>query len=86
LPQDALPTDRGARGAGHFGAGGCAIEVLQILRVAFADTMRDPEFVSDAKRSKLEIDPLNGEELTRVVQELFKLDPAIATRLRGILK
>ena len=59
---------------------------VQTLRAAFAETMRDPEFVADARRSKLEIDPIHGEELTRVVQDLFALDPAIAAKLKGILK
>ena len=48
--------------------------------------MRDPEFVADARRSKLEIDAMNGEELTRVVQDLFRLDPALVAKLKGILK
>jgi len=48
--------------------------------------MRDPEFVAEAKRSKLEIDAMDGDELTRVVGELLKLDPAIAAKLKGILK
>ena len=59
---------------------------VQTLRAAFVQTMRDPEFVADARRSKLEIDPINGDELTRVVQDLFTLDPAIASKLKGILK
>jgi tripartite-type tricarboxylate transporter receptor subunit TctC len=59
---------------------------VQILRTAWVDTMRDPEFVADAKRSKLEIDPLNGEDVTRVVGDLFKLDPALVAKLKGILK
>jgi tripartite-type tricarboxylate transporter receptor subunit TctC len=59
---------------------------VQAIRTAFAETMRDPEFVADAKRSKLEIDPVNSDELTRVVQELFNLDPAITAKLKGILK
>jgi tripartite-type tricarboxylate transporter receptor subunit TctC len=58
----------------------------QILRAAFIETMRDPEFAADAKRSKLDIDPINGEDVTRVVGELFKLDPAIAAKLKDILK
>jgi tripartite-type tricarboxylate transporter receptor subunit TctC len=59
---------------------------VQAMRTAFAETMRDPEFLADAKRSKLEIDPMSGEEVTRVVQDLFKLDPALAAKLKGILK
>jgi tripartite-type tricarboxylate transporter receptor subunit TctC len=65
---------------------GTPADRVQTLRAAFAETARDPEFLSDAARSRLEIDPMNGEDLTRVVHELFKLDPAMAAKLKGILK
>jgi tripartite-type tricarboxylate transporter receptor subunit TctC len=65
---------------------GTPADRVQTLRTAWAETMRDPELVAEAKRSKLEIDPLNGDELTRMVQDLLKLDPAIAAKLKGILK
>ena len=64
---------------------GTPADRVQTLRAAFVETMRDLEFLADTKRSKLEIDPINGEELTRVVQSLFALDPAIAAKLKGIL-
>jgi tripartite-type tricarboxylate transporter receptor subunit TctC len=65
---------------------GTPADRAQTLRAAFIETLRDPDFVADAKRSKLDIDPLNGEELTRVIHALFNLDPAIAAKLKGILK
>ena len=65
---------------------GTPADRVQALRTAWSETMRDPEFVAEAKRSKLEIDAMDGDELTRVVGELLKLDPAIAAKLKGILK
>lgn len=65
---------------------GTPADRVQALRTAFASTFQDPEFLSDAKRSKLETDPMGGDEVTRVVQELFKLDPAIVAKLKGIFK
>lgn len=65
---------------------GTPADRVQTLRAAFVETMRDPELLADAKRSKLEIDPLNGDDVTRLVNELFKLDPAITAKLKGILK
>jgi tripartite-type tricarboxylate transporter receptor subunit TctC len=67
-------------------APGTPADRVQALRAAFAATMRDPEFVADAKRSKLEIDAMTGDELTRVVQDLLKLEPALVAKLKGILK
>jgi tripartite-type tricarboxylate transporter receptor subunit TctC len=65
---------------------GTPADRVQTLRTAFLETMRDPEFVADTKRSRLEIDPMNGEEVARVVQDLFRLDPALASKLKDILR
>lgn len=59
---------------------------LQILRKAFLDTMKAADFLADAEKSKLNIDPATGEELERTVARLFKLSPALVGRLKEILK
>jgi tripartite-type tricarboxylate transporter receptor subunit TctC len=59
---------------------------VQALRTAFIETLRDPEFLADARKVNLEIDPMTGEELERLVNDLFKLDPAVVAKLKGILK
>jgi hypothetical protein len=55
------------------------------LRKAFADTLKDPEFLADAKKSKLDIEPVAGEELQKLVQNLYKLDPSTLARLKEVL-
>jgi tripartite-type tricarboxylate transporter receptor subunit TctC len=65
---------------------GTPADRVRALRTAWSETMRDPEFVAEARRSKLEIDAMDGDELTRVVGELLKLDPAVVAKLKGILK
>ncbi|HWO43335.1 MAG TPA: tripartite tricarboxylate transporter substrate-binding protein [Candidatus Eisenbacteria bacterium] len=59
---------------------------VQVLRKAFAETLRDPEFIADAKKSKLDFDPLSGEEIERIVESLFKMQPALVNQLKEILK
>lgn len=59
-------------------------ERVQILRGAFMDTMKDPEFLADAKKSKLDVEPVGAEELERTVAALFKLNPALVAKLKGI--
>jgi hypothetical protein len=39
--------------------------LVQTLRKGFIDTFRDPEFVAHAEKSKLEIDPIGGEDVER---------------------
>ena len=59
---------------------------VQILRKAFIDTMKDPEFLADANKAKLDINPLDGAELEKNVKEVFNLDPALIPRAKEILK
>jgi tripartite-type tricarboxylate transporter receptor subunit TctC len=59
---------------------------VQILRKAFSDTLKDPEFIADAKKSRLDTDPLTGEEIEKIVLQLFKMDPALVSQLKEILK
>lgn len=61
-------------------------ERIKLLQKAFMDTMKDPEFLADAKKSKMDIDPVSGEEVEKTVARFFKLDPALVTKLREILK
>jgi hypothetical protein len=61
-------------------------ERTQILRKAFVDTLKDPDFIADAKKARLEIDPTPGEELERIVGDLFGLDTNLLTRLKEVLK
>lgn len=60
-------------------------EQVKILRKAFMNTMRDPDFLAEARRIPLEINPISGEQVERIVAGFFKLEPAMVTRLRNIL-
>lgn len=61
-------------------------ERVQALRKAFMETVRDPEFLADAAKSKLEVDPMSGEELERTVAGFFKLEPATLAKLKAVLR
>ena len=61
-------------------------ERVEILRKAFMGTMKDPEFLADAKKVKLDINALDGAELDRNVREVFNLDPALVPKAKEILK
>jgi tripartite-type tricarboxylate transporter receptor subunit TctC len=59
---------------------------VRLLRKAFLDTIKDPEFIADTQRAKLDLDPIDGEEIQKQVRELFKLDPALVAKMKEILK
>ena len=52
---------------------------------ALGDTLQDPEFLADAKKSKLDIEPVATEELQKFVQNLYKTDPSTLARLKEVL-
>ena len=58
---------------------------VDILRKAFANTLKDPEFLLEAKKAGLEVNPLDGEEVKKVVDSLFALNPQIVAKLSSIL-
>lgn len=59
---------------------------VQAFRKAFMATMKDKDFLEDAKKSKLDLNPLSGEELEKAVMGLFSLKPPLVEKLREILK
>jgi tripartite-type tricarboxylate transporter receptor subunit TctC len=59
---------------------------IQNLRHAFLETMKDPEFLADAKKANMDLSPLSGEEVERTVERFFKLSPAMVAKLKEILE
>lgn len=59
---------------------------VQMLRQAFNATLKDPEFIADAKRSRIDLEPIEGEEVQRMVAGMFKLPPTLVAKLRDALK
>ena len=61
-------------------------ERVQLLRKAFLDTFKDPSFVAEAKKSNLDVDPVSGEELERLIEGFFKLEPTLLAKFKDVLK
>ena len=59
---------------------------VQILRKAFIDTTKDPDFLADANKARLDLNPIDGAELEKNVKEVFNLDPKLIPRAKEILK
>jgi tripartite-type tricarboxylate transporter receptor subunit TctC len=60
-------------------------ERVQILRKAFTDTMKDPEFIADAQKAKLDLSPLSGDEFEKIVVSFYRTEPEVVARLKDIL-
>jgi tripartite-type tricarboxylate transporter receptor subunit TctC len=58
---------------------------VQVLRKAFMETLSDPDFLAEAKKSNLDISPVPGDEIAKTVENLFKIEAPLVERLKKIL-
>jgi tripartite-type tricarboxylate transporter receptor subunit TctC len=60
-------------------------ERVEVLRAAFQATLQDREFLAEAEKARLAIDPVTGDELGKLVSDVFTLDPALQAKLKAAL-
>jgi tripartite-type tricarboxylate transporter receptor subunit TctC len=59
-------------------------ELVEILRKAFQETLRDTEFVAEAQKMRMDISPVTGDELKQAMLRVFNLDPVLLAKLRDV--
>ena len=77
-------------GAGAFGrpilaTPGIPAERVTILRTAYSNMLKDPEFLAEAKKRMWEINPVSGEKLAALAKEVIAQPPDVVERVRKIL-
>jgi tripartite-type tricarboxylate transporter receptor subunit TctC len=61
-------------------------ERLDLLRTAFMDTMRDPAFLSEAERSRIEVQPVSGADIEREVKALYALPSDVVASAKAAMQ
>jgi len=61
-------------------------EHVRIMRQAFIRTLKDPAFLAEAEKTKLEVDPVTGEDLEKIVADIFKTNLQVLAKLKDVLK
>jgi tripartite-type tricarboxylate transporter receptor subunit TctC len=59
---------------------------VRTLQKAFIDTLKDPQLLAEAEKAKLEIDPVDGPGIEKMVNGLYEIDPAIVNRVKQLLQ
>jgi hypothetical protein len=59
---------------------------MKMLRDAFDATMTDPDFIAEAKKSKLELDPENGAHLAALIAKIYATPRPIIDRITALIK
>lgn len=65
---------------------GTPTERAETLQKAFQETMKDPEFEAEMQKSRLDVDPISGTEVEKIINGFFKLPPSMVTKLMETLK
>ena len=73
-------------GRPYFVAPKVPADRVAALRVAFMATMRDQDFLENAKKQKLEIDPISGEDMQQAIARIYKTPAAVIEKANAIRK
>jgi tripartite-type tricarboxylate transporter receptor subunit TctC len=58
---------------------------VNAVRRAFDAVMKDKEFLDEADKLKIEIDPLGGEQVAALIDQIYKTPPATVERVRDAM-
>ena len=58
----------------------------EALRTAFMQTMQDPEFLADAEKAQLEITPVSGADIDKLVKELQQTPKPLAAKAAELIR
>lgn len=64
---------------------GTPTDRINILRNAHAKAMRDSDLLGEAKKGKMEVEPVSGEELQELAAKMLAQPPAVIERVKKIL-
>jgi tripartite-type tricarboxylate transporter receptor subunit TctC len=59
---------------------------ISALRRAYDATMKDPEFLADAKKSKLDISPIEGEALQKIAEDIVATPADVIAKAKAAIE
>jgi tripartite-type tricarboxylate transporter receptor subunit TctC len=65
---------------------GTPAEQVKILRDGFEATLKDKEFLADAAKAKIDVNPLSGAKVQDVVTKVYASPPAVVARAKELIK
>lgn len=67
----------------YFTPAGVPADRVAALRAGFDATMKDASFLADAKKTRIDIDPVSGTEVQSMVHKLYEAPPEVVERARS---
>src|SRR5215208_625325 len=70
----------------YFIATGTSAELVTIMRTAFDNTMRDPQYLADAEKMRIDISPLPGATVQELIQKLYATPKDVTERAKVAIR
>ena len=74
-----------ALGRPFMTAPGVPADRVEMLRKAFSDSMSDPDFLDEAAKMQLDLNPLSGVRVSEIVNESLATPPELVEKVRATL-
>jgi tripartite-type tricarboxylate transporter receptor subunit TctC len=58
---------------------------VAVVRAAYDKMVRSPEFAAQAEKRNLELDPVTGAEIDRIVARIMSFPPPVVERARAAM-
>jgi hypothetical protein len=58
---------------------------LAVMRKAFDLTMVDKQFLDEAQKQMLPVNPIDGEEAAKIIDKIYKMPPSIVAKAKEVL-
>jgi tripartite-type tricarboxylate transporter receptor subunit TctC len=71
-------------GRPFFAPPGVPAERVQALRAAFAQTLKDPQFLAEAEKLGVEVQHVGGERIQQLVERIYASPPEIIARAKAV--
>jgi tripartite-type tricarboxylate transporter receptor subunit TctC len=65
---------------------GTSAEAVKILREAFTAVLKDKDFLADAAKAKIDVNPLDGAKVQEVVEKVYASPAAVVARAKELIK
>jgi tripartite-type tricarboxylate transporter receptor subunit TctC len=65
---------------------GVPAERVAALRAAFDETVKDPEFLAEARALNFDVDPIHGVDMAKTVERILDVSPDVARRAKRLLQ
>ena len=65
---------------------GTPADRVNILREAYVKSINNPELITEAKKTRMDMEPVSGDQLQALAKRVMNQPPAVLKRVRKILE